>query len=96
MEKLFHANGNQQKVGVATLISGKIKFKIECKHSQGRTLYNDQGLTHSIVLTIVNTYESIKIAGRNINNLRNADNTTLMAESEEEPKSLLMRVKEEN
>ena len=38
----------------------------------------------------------IKIAGRNINNLRYADDTTYMAESEEEPKSLLMRVKEEN
>ena len=38
----------------------------------------------------------IKIAGRNINNLRHADNTTLMAESEEELKSLLMRMKEES
>ena len=38
----------------------------------------------------------IKIAGRNINYLRFADDTTLMAESEEELKSLLMRVKEEN
>ena len=38
----------------------------------------------------------IKIGGRNINNLRYADDTTLMAESEEELKSLLMRVKEEN
>ena len=37
----------------------------------------------------------IKIGGRNINNLRYADDTTLMAESEEELKSLLMRVKEE-
>ena len=36
----------------------------------------------------------IKIAGRNINNVRYADDTTLMAESEEEPKSLLMKVKE--
>ena len=36
----------------------------------------------------------IKIAGRNINNLRYADNATLMAESEEELKSLLMKVKE--
>ena len=35
----------------------------------------------------------IKMAGRNINNLRNADNTTLMAESKEELKSLLMKVK---
>ena len=38
----------------------------------------------------------IKIAGRNINNLRYADDTTLMSESEEELKSLLMKVKEEN
>ena len=38
----------------------------------------------------------IKIAGRNINNLRYADDTTLMAENEEELKSLLMRVKEES
>ena len=38
----------------------------------------------------------IKIAGTNINNLRYADDTTLMAESEEELKSLLMKVKEES
>ena len=38
----------------------------------------------------------IKIAGRNINSLRYADDITLMAESEEELKSLLMRVKEQN
>ena len=38
----------------------------------------------------------IKIAGRNINNLRYADDTTFMAESEEELKSLLMKVKEES
>ena len=38
----------------------------------------------------------IKIAGRNINNLRYVDDTTLMTESEEEPKSLLMKVKEES
>ena len=38
----------------------------------------------------------IKIAGRNINNLRYADNTTLMEESDEELKSLLMKVKEES
>ena len=42
------------------------------------------------------TQAGIKIAGRNINNLRYVDNTTLMAESEEELKSLLMKVKEEN
>ena len=38
----------------------------------------------------------IKISGRNNNNLRYADDTTLMAESKEEPKSLLMKVKEES
>ena len=42
------------------------------------------------------TQAGIKIAGRNINNLRYADDTTLMAESEEELKSLLMTVKEES
>ena len=42
------------------------------------------------------TQAGIKIAGRNINNLRYADDTTLMAESEEELKSLLMKVKEES
>jgi len=42
------------------------------------------------------TQAGIKIAGRNINNLRYADNSTLMAESEEEIKSLLMKVKVES
>ena len=44
----------------------------------------------------LNRQDGIKIAGRNINNLRYADDTTLMAESEEELKSLLMKVKEES
>ena len=42
------------------------------------------------------TQAGIKIPGRNINNLRYADDTTLMAENEEELKSLLMQVKEES
>ena len=42
------------------------------------------------------TQAGLKIAGRNTNNLRLTDDTTLMAESEEELKSLLMKVKEEN
>ena len=42
------------------------------------------------------TQAGIKIAGRNINNLRSADDTTLMVESEEEQKSFLMKVKEES
>ena len=45
---------------------------------------------------LVEAQAGIKIAGRNISNLRYADDTTLMAESEEKLKSLLMRVKEEN
>ena len=51
------------------------------------------------IMPHVRLYEAqagIKIAGRNINNLRYADDTTLMAESEEELKSLLMKVKEES
>ena len=45
---------------------------------------------------LVEVQAGVKTAGRNINNLRYADDTTLMAESEEELKSLLMKVKEEN
>ena len=45
---------------------------------------------------LVEAQAGIKIVGRNINNLRYADDTTLMAESEEELKNLLMRVKEES
>ena len=45
---------------------------------------------------IFQSYAGLKIAGRNINNLRYADDTTLMAESEEELKSFLMRMKEKN
>ena len=44
---------------------------------------------------LVEVQAGIEIAGRNINNLRYADDTTLMVESEEELKSLLMKVKEE-
>ena len=47
------------------------------------------------VIGLDETQAGIKIAGRNINNLRYADDTTLIAESEEELKSLLMKVKEE-
>ena len=46
--------------------------------------------------TLEETQAGMKIAGRNINNLRYADDTTLMAESEEELKSLFMKVKEES
>ena len=52
--------------------------------------------THCIFTRLDETQDRIKIAGRNINNLRYADDTTLMTESEEELKSLLMKVKEES
>ena len=48
------------------------------------------------MLGLEETQAGIKIAGRNINHLRNADDPTLMAESEEELKSLLMKVKGES
>ena len=49
-----------------------------------------------LFLKFVFNWRIIKIAGRNINNLRYADDTTFMAEGEEELKSLLMKVKEES
>ena len=49
-----------------------------------------------LIDTLKCEYRKIKIAGRNINNLRYADETTLMAETEEELKSLLRKVKEES
>ena len=53
-------------------------------------------LIHSSADGLDEAQDGIKIAGRNINNLRYADDTTLMAESEEELKSLMMKVKEES
>ena len=54
-------------------------------------------LSHLLKVTqLVSSRAGIKIAGRNINNLRYAEDTTVMAQSEEELKSLLMKVKEES
>ena len=55
-------------------------------------MWNAGWMKHKIGIKIT----GIKIAGSNINNLRYADGTTLMAESEEELKSLLMKVKEKS
>ena len=63
------------------------------------TVYITISHTSKVMLKILQMEETqagIKIAGRNINNLRYVDDTTLMAESEEELKSLLMKVKEES
>ena len=43
-KKIFHANGNQKKAGVAILISDKIDFKMKIYKRQRRTLHNDQGI----------------------------------------------------
>ena len=51
---------------------------------------------HNVKTRLDEAQAGIKIAGRNINNLKYADDTTLMAESEEELKSLLLKVKEES
>ena len=54
------------------------------------------GLAVLLICLMEETQAGIKIAGRNVNNLRYADDTTLMAEREEELKRLLMKVKEES
>ena len=78
--------------------------------SKYNRLYSIRSTSRLYIVTMLNLYAEyimrntgleeaqagIKIAGRNINNLRYADDTTLMAESEEELKSLLMKVKEES
>ena len=55
-----------------------------------------KGLSRVFSNTTVQKHQFFGVAGRNISNLRYADDTTLMAESEEELKSLLMKVKEES
>ena len=65
-----------------------VYFHPACLTYMQSTSYEMQGLDEAQV--------GIKITGRNINNLRYADDTTLMAESKEELKSLLMKVKEES
>ena len=63
----------------------------------GKVQFSDAKLLSIMRNTGLNQAQGrIKITGRNINNLRYADDTTLMAESEEELKSLLMKVKEES
>ena len=88
----------------------KQQLELDMKHQTGSRLgkeYIKAVYCHSAYLTYYAEYimrnagidepqAGIKIAGRNTNNLRSADDTTLMAESEEELKSFLMKVKEES
>ena len=75
-------------------------FKIGKRVHQGCILSRCLSNFYAVYITrnaeLEEAQAGIKIAGRNINNLRDADDTTLMAESEEELKSLLMKVKEES
>ena len=73
---------------------GKEYVKTVCCHPAYLTYM--QSTSWEILDWINEAQAGIKIAGRNINNLRYADDTTLMAESEEELKSFLMKVKEES
>ena len=70
--------------------SGKEYVKAVCCHPAYLTYMQS---TSWETLMLEEAQDGIKIAGRNINNLRYADDTTLMAESEEELKSFLMKVK---
>ena len=69
-------------------------WKIVCQLLKKLNIVKKENITRNAELE--EAQAGIKIAGRNINNLRYADDTTLMAESEEELKSLLMKVKEES
>ena len=73
--------------------SGKQYIKALYCHPAYLTLYTEYIMRSA---GLEETQAGIKIAGRNINNVRYADDTTLMAESKEELKSLLVKVKEEN
>ena len=82
--------------------SGRLTLRRDRKYRRGRFYYGQDlgvGLAHGggeICPTEPSAQAGIKTAGRNSNNLRYADDTTLMAESKEELKSLLMKVKEES
>ena len=82
------------------LMGSKITADGDCSHEiKRRLLFGRKAMTNLDIMRnagLEETQAGIKIARRNINNLRYADDTTLMAESEEELKSLLMSVKEES
>ena len=68
---------------------------VVCPHLPDHKFHKNRNFVIIITSVLEEAKAGIKIAGRNINNLRYADDTTLMAESEEELRSLLMKVKEE-
>ena len=72
------------------------KCDIKAVYFYGDHIQSDSMQSTSCEMLVWKAQAGIKTAGRNINDLRYADDTTLAAESEEEPKSLLMKVKEES
>ena len=69
---------------------------VVCPHLPDHKFHKNRNFVIIITSVLEEAKAGIKIAGRNINNLRNTDDTMFMAESEEELKSLLMRLKEES
>ena len=80
--------GSAIKHGMSISKARNISFKLGKEYVKAEYIMRNTGLDEAKA--------GIKIAGRNISNLKYADDTTLMAESEEELKSLLMKVKEES
>ena len=76
--------------------SKKEKEYVKAVYCHPGYLTSMQSTSWDVLTGLEEAQAGIKIAGRNINNLRYADDTTLMAEREEELKSLLMKVKEES
>ena len=76
--------------------SEKEKEYVKAVYCHPAYLTSMQSTSWDVLTGLEEAQAGMKIAGRNINNLRYADNTTLMAESEEELKSLSMKVKEES
>ena len=81
---------------VMTNLDSILKSRVEAVYCHPAYLTYTQHTSSEINTRLNETQAGIKIAGRNINNFRYADDTTLMAESEEELKRLLMKVKEES
>ena len=96
---------NSVKSGNVKILRAYLKNTLKFNFFSTLVLYTFQYFTQNVFVSFVfnmrnagleETQAGIKIAGRNINNLRYADDTTLMAESEEELQSLLMKVKVES
>ena len=84
-------------VSVYNIVIWKLNTLWNDHHDKSSNYINDYSIIDYISYARLDEAQvGIKIAGRNINNLRYADDTTLMAESKEELKSLLMKVKEES